>query len=1131
MGLTVADLLVRFAADTRDADAGFAHMDQSINGFQQKNNGMLSSLASVGSIAAGAAVTGIVALGGAMTATAVSGTQMAMDLESQISGITSVLGESADSVAPLKQAILDLGLNPNLKVSTLEAADAMEALATQGLTMTEIIGGAAEATVLLSNATGGDFAQSANIMADAMNLFGESAGSYQDAVNGVVAVSNVSKFTVNDYALALAQAGGVASSVGVEFNDFNTSIAAISSLFGSGSDAGTSYKTMLSRLIPASDNAASAMQNLGLITADGSNQFFDAQGNLKSMADISGLLQGALSGLSEEQKNQALATIFGSDAMRAAVGLAKVGKEGFEELQATMGNTDALDAAAMRMDNAKGAMEILGGVIETVKIQIGDAFLPVIRQLATQLANFVTSNSGRITSFFQLFASVVGVAAASILPFIDSLFSVIDAVAGVVQVISEYIQTGELLSAAEFGMSEQTAALVDSFTGFAASVVDTVAAIMSFISPIVSVITSFVSWQDVLIALGAAIAVAVVPAIAGFVVAMAPIVATIAAVIGAVALLRNAWESDFLGIQTITTTVIGGIVGIVQPVTAAISGLVETFQWYYDAVQDAGFGSIESQESIGLFPSVLQPLIGWLDNTIAAFSSYRDTVIDVMAAILAFIQPTIDRIGVAFTGMVNQFLSMGDSFAGLGGAIGNVVSAILPILAQLAAAIGVAVGVVGVVALNLLAATFENLGTIVQAVVEGLTGILNGLAEIIRGAVALVVAIINGDWAAAWASAGQIVGGLQLVVESALNAILAIAGSLLLTLKDTVVGTFQTMGIETGTALQALSTGWALTWSGAQSSFDSAWALISGNFALLKSWLDTNLPTALNFLAAAWDIGWLAIKLSFDVFWGEMLALWTELQTWLNATLPDALTFLGDSWDTAWQLIKSNMQTTWSSLQSIWTTIQSWLTTFLPTALTALKTDFANQWESIKATTLAKLGVILGTFETMKTWLESTLQSALTTFKNFLATLGLPNPFAGISSAISGISGSLDGAKSAIGSWVAWFSSISIPNPFAGITSAISGITGGGGESGDAGGGSSSGGGSKSGSRGTIGIREQGNGVNVATLAAAIAEAMQSQPLVVNLAFNATITGEADAQQVSYQMARRISDIIQRRAT
>jgi len=83
-------------------------------------------------------------------------------------------------------------------------------------------------------------------------------------------------------------------------------------------------------------------------------------------------------------------------------------------------------------------------------------------------------------------------------------------------------------------------------------------------------------------------------------------------------------------------------------------------------------------------------------------------VIDAMGAVWAFIKPTIDRIGTAFMGMVEQFLSMGDSFAGLGDAIGNVVSAILPILAQLAAAIGVAVGVVGVVALNLLAATFQT---------------------------------------------------------------------------------------------------------------------------------------------------------------------------------------------------------------------------------------------------------------------------------------------------------------------------------------------------------------------------------------------------------------------------------------
>lgn len=74
---------------------------------------------------------------------------------------------------------------------------------------------------------------------------------------------------------------------GVEFKDFTTSIAAIAPLFASGSDAGTSYKVFLQSLVPKSKSAAEAMERLGL-------EFFDAQGNMKDMGEISSMLNAKL---------------------------------------------------------------------------------------------------------------------------------------------------------------------------------------------------------------------------------------------------------------------------------------------------------------------------------------------------------------------------------------------------------------------------------------------------------------------------------------------------------------------------------------------------------------------------------------------------------------------------------------------------------------------------------------------------------------------------------------------------------------------------------------------------------------------------------------------------------------------
>ena len=360
-----------------------------LRGLNQDLRSMKAALGDIAKFAAGNVIaSGITASMNAITngskAAVGAFSSMAMeaaDFNAQISTIAAVSGASAAELGQLKQLASDLGVDPGLKVSAVEAAQAIEMLARNGLKVPEILDGAAKSTVLLANATGADFATAADIGTDAMALFGIQANEMIDAVNGITSVTTNSKFSINDYRLALAQGGGVAATVGVEFDDFNTTIAAIAPLFASGSDAGTSFKTFLQRLVPTTGPASDAMRDLGLLTEDGANAFFDASGQMKDMAEISGILNRSLAGLSEEQKILQLSTIFGTDAMRAAAGIAGMTEQEFRQLQETMADTSAVDSSALRMDNLAGDMEIFRGVVESTRIQIGDKFQPAMREL------------------------------------------------------------------------------------------------------------------------------------------------------------------------------------------------------------------------------------------------------------------------------------------------------------------------------------------------------------------------------------------------------------------------------------------------------------------------------------------------------------------------------------------------------------------------------------------------------------------------------------------------------------------------------------------------------------------------------------------------------------------------------
>ncbi|MCG3208618.1 MAG: hypothetical protein FOGNACKC_02229 [Anaerolineae bacterium] len=428
--------------------------------------------AGVAALGLGAGLAAVAGAGAGLAAIIGRSVSVAADLEAQLDGVQAVTGATSAEMAGLKELITNLGVDPNLKVSALEAAAAVEMLGRNGMPVADIMNGAARSTVLLANATGGDFAQSADIATDVMALFKIRAEDMEQAVDGITSVVNNSKFDMNDYQLAIAQGGGAAAAFGVEFEDFNTAIAATSAAFASGSDAGTSFKVFLQRLVPQSKEAVEVMRELGLYTGlsakeykkseeklakldqqianlnpnaddyaakltqmlqqhtlleqslkQGQNAFYDENGNLKDMASIFGLLQQATAGLSEEQKNNALSTIFGADAMRIAARIAEVGESNFRNLQATMGQTSAAEAAATRMDNLRGAMEILDGIVETLKIRIGDEFIPVLTDNVRGLSSFLEAHQDSIVGFFGGIADSMGAMADTAGPAIDNVLS------------------------------------------------------------------------------------------------------------------------------------------------------------------------------------------------------------------------------------------------------------------------------------------------------------------------------------------------------------------------------------------------------------------------------------------------------------------------------------------------------------------------------------------------------------------------------------------------------------------------------------------------------------------------------------------------------------------------------------
>ncbi|MGB0443335.1 MAG: phage tail tape measure protein [Flavobacteriaceae bacterium] len=336
------------------------------------------------------------------------------DFEQSMNNVRAVTAGAEVSFEALREKAKELGSTTAFSAS--QSADAIEMLGRNGLRAEQILGGAAEAAIKLAEATGGDLSLSADIATDAMAQFGIEASDMLKVVDLIAGTTSNSKFSLEDFQYAMASAGGVAGAVGVEFEDFTTAVAAISPAFASGGDAGTSLKTFLTNLIPVSTSAADEMKRLGIITKEGANRFFDAQGNMKSMSDISGVLKETLGGLSEEQLNMATKTIFGTDAMRAGIMLAQTGAADFDKLAESIGGVSATEMAATRMEGFNGSMKRMQSAFEALQIAFAES------GLLNMMTNFIESITGVFISLSQTnpaifnLVTIIGLVVAAIGP-------------------------------------------------------------------------------------------------------------------------------------------------------------------------------------------------------------------------------------------------------------------------------------------------------------------------------------------------------------------------------------------------------------------------------------------------------------------------------------------------------------------------------------------------------------------------------------------------------------------------------------------------------------------------------------------------------------------------------------------
>lgn len=465
---------------------------------------------------------------------------------------------------------------------------------------------------------------------------------------------------------ALSKIGGTVQKIGK---------VAITGILGGVAAVGVGIAAVANQAIPAASNLNEALNATNVVfgEAAGIVQEFG-----KTAADSAGLSEAAFNqlaattgamlqnyGLDSEtaanatvdlgQRAADMASIFNTDVDQAltAINAALRGEADPIERFGVSMNAAAVQAKAMEMGLADSTAELDQAALTQARLALlfeqTDAIAGDFVNTSDQLANASRVQKAR----WENFMASIGSFALPILETFQGVFLdigervfpiVTEALAPIAEVVAQVAEAiGGFLSAVIagedplanlnnlifelaqiFGLSKTEAFnVVVSFQDLVAQIQEVIANVQLLLEPIISAVTSFVSWQDVLVALGIAIASVVIPAIISLVASMLPIILTVGAIIAVVALLRNAWENDWGGIRT-SLTAWWEETG--KPIFDALRGwlsenipkAIQVLKNFWENVLKPAMEAVWSWLSTVLIPFVRDQLIPWLSDKLTS---------------------------------------------------------------------------------------------------------------------------------------------------------------------------------------------------------------------------------------------------------------------------------------------------------------------------------------------------------------------------------------------------------------------------------------------------------------------------------------------------------------------------------
>ena len=822
-------------------------------------------------------------------------------------------GATAASIESVRAASMQM--SQALGIGPTEAAQGMLELMKAGMGLPDVLAGAGKAALQFAKVGGIDVPTAAVVMNDAMNVFKVSA---DEAANTISAAADSSSTSIASMAESFAMSSAVAALANQSIGDLSAALAILANNGVKGSDAGTSVKTMLLRLMAPADEAIGALTQLGL-TVD---SFRGADGKMLPMVDIIRTLNGALGNMDKTARDDIFRRIFGSDAIRAAAILTETGVDGFGKMTDAMKNALPVgEKFKILMSGMAGAGIALLGALERLSIAVSDAIgpaiaktVPILRGFIDGITNFVTKNPKAVELIYNIAAGAIAAGAAMVVAggaislassAVGTLLAVTGAVIAPIGMLGSAIAlAGGAFASVIPGMiaGAQTAGVA--MVSFGTSAVSAMAAAGRAVAGFgVAAITPLLNFggalQGVFMSqfaiarfVGRSMTGAFTTAFSKMVMSVGPL---------RTAILRSSMVLTRLA--PLAVAIGSDVMRAVAPIGAAIAPIASGF---VDAIRAMGAWAAATAAAAGQYIARMAAVVAATVASAARVAAAWAT--ELVAPVVAGVSSVIMQVGRYIASMA---LAAGATVANVAKMGAAWVASLAPATAAWAAS---AAGSIGRYIASTVAAAAATVANAARIAVAWVASGLPGLGAFVAGSVAALGTYLG---AAAAAVAGSVASATAIAAAwlapaapiLAIVGAIGLAGSAAYAFSGTIRNALSGIGSLAGQAGAMIGEAFNAVVADATIVFGDLWKTATITFSGISDAITNgDLSGAMDILWAGLQAGWLR----------GVEALMSYVDPWI-AAFQNTFTYLGTeiaaTWDTLWTIVAGSFNTFGAYLQ------------------------------------------------------------------------------------------------------------------------------------------------------------------------------------------------------------------------